>query len=102
MSKEKTFLVKCPEGRVLPLPGGVARNATKKYVDAESATEVVQCSFVRRRVRSGDLLVLSDSEATAYRNKAAAEAKALAKKIKEDAAAEAKALENANKEKAVN
>lgn len=56
MSKAKTYLVKAAKGLKIPVPRDLIVNSPIKFVTDSNVVELRASSFVRGRIRKGDLI----------------------------------------------
>lgn len=76
MTKPKTIFVRAGDGLRIPLPSSVIVNSPVKHVTDSTVVEVRYGSFVRKRIKSGDLIEVkkpkADSKAKTNSKKAEA------------------------------
>jgi hypothetical protein len=54
--KPKTRKVRAGEGLRMPIPQGIAINSLDRFFSDSKIIEVIDCAFVRRRIRVKDLI----------------------------------------------
>ena len=66
--KPKTRKVRSGDGLRMPIPPGIAINSLDRFFSDSKIVEVLDCAFVRRRIRVSDLVEIKEKPAPKGKN----------------------------------